>query len=177
MPNPITLLPLTQEDHTAALQEIYRRTPSYWRMYSLSDSPAGQAERDFAEANAIDGRHMLGIAHRIDRLDPQAGAELIGIIDFRLGWPDANIAYLGMIMVAEPYQQQGIGRRAWRMLLQWLRKNTDATTVRLGVEQFNPGALQFFQKQGFTLTGKADRIQVAEKFVRLLYMEYPLIAG
>lgn len=176
MSNPISLIPLTKADHADALQEVYLRVAAYWEMYNLPTAPAGQAARDFDEAAATPGRHMLGIARRVDRLDPQAGGELVGLVDFRLGWPDADIVYLGMIMVAEPYQRQGIGRRAWRMLFQWLRKNTDATTVRLGVEQFNPGALKFFQALGFTLTGKSDRVQTGEKFVRLLYMELELTA-
>ena len=174
---PITLIPLIVEhfpidQYAGALQQVYEKSPGYWRMYNLPGAPTGQALRNLHDAAAVEGRTMLGIAQRLDRLDVQAGAALIGVVDFRLHWPSERMAYLGMIMVAEPLQRQGIGRKAWRLLLQWLRKSTAITTVRLGVEQFNPAALQFFQHLGFTLTGDAQRTRVGDKFVRTLYMEY-----
>ena len=176
---PITLIPLIVEtlpveQYAAALQHLYEQTPSYWQMYNLPGAPAGQAQRDLYEAAGVEGRTMLGIAQRVDRLDPQAGATLVGLVDFRLHWPSQQTAYVGMMLVAEPRQRQGIGRKAWRLLQQWLRKSTEITTVRLGVEQFNPAALQFFQQVGFTLTGEAQRMRVGDKFVRLLYMEQVL---
>ena len=176
MSSPISLIPLTAENHADALQEIYVQTPSYWQMYNLPSVTPQQAERDLNEAAEVQGRTMLGIAQRVERTNPDAGAMLIGLVDFRLDWPEENVAYLGMIMVAEPLQRQGIGRKAWRMLMQWLLKSTDVTTVRIGVEQFNPGAMQFFQHLGFQLNGDANRIQSGDKFVRLLYMEHDITA-
>ncbi|MEZ4656357.1 MAG: GNAT family N-acetyltransferase [Caldilineaceae bacterium] len=173
---PITLIPVVVEglpvdQYAAALQDVYEQTPSYWRMYNWPGAPAGQAQRDLFEAAGVEGRTMLGIAQRVERLNPQAGASLVGLVDFRLHWPSPQTAYLGMIMVAEPLQHQGIGRKAWRLWQQWLRKSTEISTVRLGVEQFNPAAMQFFQHLGFALTGEAQRMRVGDKFVRLLYME------
>lgn len=171
MSQPISLTPLSLHYHVDALQGVYAQTPSYWHMYNLPSAVPEQAANDLAEVDKTPDRTMLGIAQRIERTNPDAGAQMVGVLDFRLNWPDENVAYLGMVMVAEPAQRQGIGRRAWRMWMQWLRKSTDVTTVRLGVEQFNPAAMQFFQHIGFGLTGDANRIQTGDKFVRLLYME------
>jgi len=171
MSSPISLIPLTIENHADALQEVYAQTPGYWHLYNQPSVTPQQAERDLDEAKGTPGRTMLGIAQRIERTNPDAGAMLVGLIDFRLDWPEEKMAYLGMLMVAESLQRQGIGRKSWRMLMQWLLKSTDVTTVRLGVEQFNPSAMQFFQNLNFRLTGEADRMQVGDKFVRLLYME------
>jgi len=174
MSSPISLIPLTVQHHANALQEVYAQTPSYWHMYNMPSVTPQQAERDLNDAADVPGRTMLGIAQRVERTNPDAGAMLIGLVDFRLNWPEERMAYLGMLMVAEPLQRQGIGRKAWRMLMQWLLKSTDVTTVRLGVEQFNPGAMQFFQSLGFQLTGDANRIQSGDKLVRLLYMEHDI---
>lgn len=171
MSTPISLTPLTPEHHSAALQEVYANTPSYWHMYNLPGPPVEQARRDLEEAASTDGRTLMGIVGRLDPHDPQAGGQLIGLLDFRLGWPEPTLTYLGMIMVAEPYQRTGVGRRAFRMWMQWLRRATTIQTVRVGVEQFNPGALQFFQSVGFQLTGESNRIRSGDRFVRLLYME------
>lgn len=169
--NPVTLMPLQSEHHSDSLQNVYEQTPTYWQMYDLPSVTPGQAQRDMEEASEVPGRYMMGIVQRLERTNPLAGAHLIGLIDFRLNWPDEQTAYLGMIMVAEPYQRHGIGRKAWRLLMNWLRKETDTQTVRLGVEQFNAEALKFFQKIGFQMTGEANRIRSGERFVRLLYME------
>lgn len=171
---PITLMTLQPEYHVEALQRVYEETPAYWLLHDLPSVVPGQAERDLDEAAKVAGRYMLGIVRRLQRTNPQAGAELVGLLDYRLHWPDENICYLGMIMVAEPYQRTGIGRKAWRLLLGWLKKEAETDIVRLGVEQFNSGALKFFQSLGFQLTGEANRVRSGEKLVRYLSMEYRL---
>jgi RimJ/RimL family protein N-acetyltransferase len=167
----ITLAPLTSEHHSNAAQQVYRCVPRFWGMYDLLDAPEGQAERDMREAEGTPGRTMLGIISRRQDDDPEAGFEMIGLIDFRLYWPRQDTAYLGMLIVAEPYQRQGVGTQAMQLLGQWLQNDAGIKTVRLGVEQFNTSALQFFQHTGYTLTGEANRISVGKKWIRLLYME------
>lgn len=170
----ISLLPLAAEHHTEALQQVYRATPAYWQMYHLPAAPAGQAARDLAAAQTTPGRHLLGIVRRLAADDPAAGVEMVGVVDLRLDWPAPDVVYISMVMVAEPYQRQGIGREAWRLLRPWLAQSAQMKTARLGVEQFNPGALQFFQHIGFTLTGQTDRVRSGQRWVRLLYMEQSL---
>jgi hypothetical protein len=56
-------------------------------------------------------------------------------------------------------------------LAPWLIHEAGMYKARLAVEQFNPGALQFFTHLGFQLTGQTARHRVGDKFVRLLYLE------
>jgi RimJ/RimL family protein N-acetyltransferase len=175
----ISLLPLNAADYNAAdyaeaLQEVYRATPGYWQMYHLLGSPAGQAERDLEAAIGTPGRTLMGIVRRMDETDPAAGVEMVGLVDFRMHWPDEDVVYVGMIMVAEPTQRQGIGSAAWRLLAPWLAQSAKMRVARAGVEQFNPGALKFLQHIGFRLTGESSRVQSGKRWVRLLYMEYDL---
>jgi RimJ/RimL family protein N-acetyltransferase len=177
--NPIiSLLPLNATDHAEALQEVYRATPGYWQMYHLASSPTGQAQRDLEAAASTPGRSMMGIVRRIDANDDAndaaGGVEMVGVVDFRMHWPDPDVVYVGMIMVAEPYQRQGIGRAAWRLLAPWLAQSAQMRSARAGIEQFNPNALRFLQALGFALTGESSRMQSGKRWVRLLYMEYDL---
>jgi RimJ/RimL family protein N-acetyltransferase len=170
----VSLLPLKPGEDAALLQEVYRATPGYWQMYHLPGSPAGQAERDLEAAASTPGRTLMGIVQRVDTAGPDAGAEMLGMIDFRMHWPDEAVVYVAMIMVAEAYQRQGIGRAAWQLLAPWLAQSAQMRLARAGIEQFNPGGLQFLQHIGFRLTGESSRIQSGKRWVRLLYMEYDL---
>lgn len=170
MPEIITLLPLDAALHTAALQAVYAATPGYWRLYHLPGPPADYAERELAAAQATPGRALLAIVRPLERANPAAGAEMIGVLDFRLHWPDEGIAHIAMLMVAEPLQRHGIGAQAWALLKPWLANSANIHTARVGVEQFNVVALKFWTAQGFILTGESNRVRVGEKLVRLLYM-------
>ena len=175
MTTPITLLPLDPTLHGAALQAVYAATPSYWALYNLPGCPPDQAARDLAAVAAeAPGRAMLGILQPADPAQPEIGAELVGVLDFRLHWPADGVAYVGMLMVAEPYQRRGIGRQAWELLRPWLANTAHIAKVRLGVEQFNHTGLKFWESLGFALTGESDRMKVGDKFIRLLYMEVDL---
>lgn len=171
----LTLLPLDPALHSDALQAVYAATPGYWALYNLPGCPPDQAARDLAAAQAeAPGRTLLGILQPVDPAQPAAGAALIGVVDLRLHWPAAGVAYVGMIMVAEPYQRRGVGRQAWALLRPWLAGPGGMSKVRAGVEQFNHTALKFCTRLGFTLTGESDRLRVGDKFVRLLYLEMAL---
>jgi ribosomal protein S18 acetylase RimI-like enzyme len=173
----ITLIPLSTDHHSTLLQEVYANTPTYWAMYNMLTAPNGQAERDLVEAAEATGRTMMGIVKPIEAGNPEAGGEMIGMVDFRLHWPDEQIAYLGMVMVAETYQRQGVGTQAWHLLEPWLATAAGVSKVRIGVEQFNTGAMAFFHRLGFIMTGEANRIKVGDKMVRLLYMEREIGSG
>jgi len=176
MPEIITLMPVDATLHTAALQAVYAAAPGYWRLYHLPSPPADHAEREVAAAQATPGRTLLAIVRPVARTNPAAGAEMIGVLDFRLHWPEPGVAYIAMLMVAEPLHRQGVGTQAWSLLKPWLASAAGIHTARVGVEQFNGVVLKFWQAQGFTLTGASDRVRVGEKFVRLLYMTAALHA-
>ncbi len=170
----ISLLPLDASLHAEALQRVYELSPAYWTMYHLAQAPAGQSARDLAAIEAEPGRMGLGIVAANEPGNPEAGAQLVGLIDLRLHWPDPDSAYIGIVLVAEPFQRQRVGSSAWALLEPWLATEGGVRDVKLGVEQFNPDALKFFQSLGFTLTGEAQRIRSGKRLVRLLAMEKEL---
>ena len=178
-PPTISLAPLSIEWHVPALQQVYLATPGYWQLFNFLTVPPGQAEHDLQTVAETPGRTLLGIVRQTEQesgaeADQTGSVELVGVLDFRLHWPSEHVVYVGMVMVAEPYQRQGIGTQAWALLKPWLVEQAKMQRARLAVEPFNPTALQFFESLGFTLTGESDRIKVGDKFVRLMYMELTL---
>lgn len=176
----VSLVPLNEGDHAETLQAVYRATPGYWQMYHLPSSPAGQAARDLAAAAEIPGRTLMGIVRHVDAdgdgdgAGTQGAVEMVGLVDFRLHWPDPDVVYVGMMMVAEAYQRQGIGTTAWGLLAPWLAQSAKMRIARAGIEQFNVGGLKFLQQIGFALTGDSSRVQSGKRWVRLLYMDFDL---
>ncbi|MCB0060598.1 MAG: GNAT family N-acetyltransferase [Caldilineaceae bacterium] len=184
----IALMPLSPALHVGALQHLYRATPGYWNLYQYSTVPAGQAANDIRGAAETPGRYLMGVIQPPEERDgvstgaerqaatdtSQGRGELIGLVDFRLDWPEAGAVYIGMFMIAERYQRQGLGTVAWQLLRPWLTESAGMAKVRLRVEQFNSTALRFFESLGFQLTGNATRVNVNDQLVRLLDMEHQL---
>lgn len=189
----LSLMPLSPALHVGALQHLYRATPGYWQLYKQETVPPGQAAREMKRAAETPGRYLMGVVQpnpnplpklmtestsNTEATDKSTGqsqaGELAGLVDFRLDWPEPGTVYLGMLLIAERYQRQGLATAAWQLLEPWLAQQAQMKKVRLGVEQFNPGALQFFETVGFQLTGEADRVRSGEQLVRVLYMERAL---
>lgn len=170
----VTLIPLNPALHAAAVQGVYDATPGYWDMYDLLASPPDQAAADLNAAADEEGRFLLGIVRRVDPANVAAGGELIGVVDFRLHWPAEAVAYVGMLMVAQPLQRQGIATQTWSLLKPWLASTAHMRKARVGVEQFNIPCLKFWESAGFALTGDSNRLRAGDKFVRILYMEADL---
>ncbi|MCB0043821.1 MAG: GNAT family N-acetyltransferase [Caldilineaceae bacterium] len=167
----LSLMPLRADAHRNELTRLYRAVPAYRAQQGLSGNPYLLAEQDLRAAEAAADRALLGILRAVDAQNPAAGAELVGIVDFRRHWPQEGVATLGALLVAEQWQRQGIGRQAWGLLEPWLADQADISRVVAGVEQFNPGGLRFLQALGFTLTGEAERVRLGDRLVRRIMME------
>ena len=89
----ISLIPLDPQHHVEALQAVYQTTPTYWQMYNLPGCPPDQAAKDLQAVGETPGRAMMGIVRRIDPANPDAGMEMIGILDFQLHWPAEDVVY------------------------------------------------------------------------------------
>ncbi|MGL4649695.1 MAG: GNAT family N-acetyltransferase [Caldilineaceae bacterium] len=174
----ISLVPLQIAQHAELLQAVYRAAPDYWALYGLDAAPANQALHDLREATETPGRTLMGIVrpvsvssngHEDERT--RGAVEIVGMVDLRMHYPGEGMVSLGMIVIAQPLRRQGLATAAWGYLEPWLAGTAEMRKARLGVEQFNPGALAFFQSLGFAITGQAARHRVGDKFVRLLYME------
>ncbi len=108
----ISLAPLSLEWHVDALQQVYLATPAYWAIYNLLTAPAGQADNDLRAAAETPGRTMMGIVCRVEAHEgASAGVELIGLIDFRLHWPNEQVVSIGMVMWRKPINGWGWQRK------------------------------------------------------------------
>ena len=70
--------------------------------------------------------------------------------------PDETGFHVWRLMVAEPYQGRGIGRRAMELLLERWR-GLGAAAAGLSVVEGNPAAVSFYESLGFRLTGEREQ--------------------
>lgn len=76
------------------------------------------------------------------------GPGLIGCADVIRGRPDAATAHTGLLLVTEPWQRQGHGRRAYALLESAIRTWRECQRVRIGVVQRNSPGFAFLASLG-----------------------------
>lgn len=76
------------------------------------------------------------------------GDELVGCVDVCRGYPESHIAYVGLLLFAEPFQRRGLGRQALQQLRS-VASSWGCTVLRIAVLARNHGALRFWRREGF----------------------------
>ena len=156
----LRLVPLTPED-ASRLQPVYEAAADYFEDLGEVSVPSSMAERTLLEAANTPGRHIMGIT-----LD----GDLIGVLDFRLGYPAAEVAQLGLILLVPEQRGRGLGSLALDIWETWLEVQTPIRQVRAAVPAHLRRAQRFFLRREYHFTGEAYRVQVGEAQPRLLVM-------
>jgi GNAT superfamily N-acetyltransferase len=140
----LTFHPLsaTSEADVAALNQLLQQAPGYaltvqGRLPTLADArealqavPPGKGRAD-----KLFGGYMLQ-------------GRLVGCADLIRGHPEPHIAFLGLLLLAETHQRQGLGPQAL-VHLHTVARGWGCTQLRLAVIDQNVAALHFWQREGF----------------------------
>jgi ribosomal protein S18 acetylase RimI-like enzyme len=130
------------------VQAIYDAAPEYSRIVGNDPGRPGAAAETFAmlpEGCNRDAKNMFLI---------ETAARAVGFVDVIRGFPDDAAAYVGLFVIAEMQQRQGIGRAAYEALERRLHAWRDIHRVRLSVVATNEPALRFWRAMGFAATGE-----------------------
>ena len=79
--------------------------------------------------------------------------ELIGVIDLLKGFPDNETIMLGLLLLVENRQGQGLGKKSFNELLIFLKQWPEIKKIRISVVLTNSEVLEFWKKLGFTEIG------------------------
>lgn len=79
--------------------------------------------------------------------------ELIGVIDLLRGFPNNETAMLGLLLLTEKRQGQGLGKKSFDELLLFLTEWPEIKKIRISVVASNSEVLTFWTKLGFSETG------------------------
>ena len=89
-------------------------------------------------------KHVLGIY-----LDQK----MIGLADVVCGYPSRDVAYLGLLLLAETHQRRSFGTLAFHGIKS-LAREWHCTRLRLAVVESNSAVVPFWEALGFVPTGE-----------------------
>lgn len=131
-----------------ALQRVFEAAPGYFE--AVTGGPRGKAEAQseftsLPPGRSYDDKFVWGLCR---------GSEMIGCADVLRGYPDRPRAVIGLLLLTEQWQRQGLGRAFAQLVEQTIVGWPEVERFRLGVISTNPGALAFWRKLGYVETGE-----------------------
>lgn len=142
--------PVLRDDLDAVL-DVYRQCEDF-----LALGPVPTASMDMVRDDIAHSQHEGGLFCGIYA----TGETLIGIVDYvPAGFEgDPHTAFLSLLMIAARYRNQGIGRAVVEAVEREIRKNSQITAIRSGVQVNNPQAVRFWQRNGYQIVSGPERL-------------------
>ncbi|EQB2599010.1 GNAT family N-acetyltransferase [Aeromonas salmonicida] len=125
-----------------ALQRLFELAPAYQAAVShepLSARAAEEALVAYPPDLSLSDKYLIGHWEQ---------GELTAVIDLLRGYPNPDTAYLGLLLVGEPWQGSGRGQSLYLHACT-LARSWGATLLRLSVIASNESALSFWLRRGF----------------------------
>ena len=126
-----------------ALQRLFELAPAYQAAVSHEPLSARAAEEALVACPpdlSLSDKYLIGHWEQ---------GELTAVIDLLRGYPNPDTAYLGLLLVGEPWQGSGRGQSLYLHACT-LARSWGATRLRLSVIASNESALSFWLRRGFT---------------------------
>lgn len=136
-----------------ALQRVLAAAPAYFEC--VSGGPPGPAEAQslfsvLPPDKGYEDKFVWGL---------YSGPDMIGCADVIRGYPAADKAVIGLLLLAEPWQGRGLGRAFASLVEQAIAGWGTIARLRIGVALANPRALRFWQRLGYVETGEVKRAE------------------
>ena len=140
---------ITEGDITA-VYDLCRANRRYYRYMKTEPTKRNLTEviSEMPEGTDAAQKNFLGFY--------DADGKLVAILDLITDYPQAGSAFIGWFMVEAELQGQGIGSQIFADI----RASLEAqgyTELALGVIKENEPAIEFWEKQGFVLSGKEEK--------------------
>lgn len=155
----------TNRQQMLELQGVFDKAPGYLRSFNEQKSRNDDAFvtlHTLPNAKNYSDKVVFGVyEHR----------EMIGCVDLIRGYPTPNVAFLGLLLLAEPHQGRGLGRKIYEDTEQVIKGWAEIDTARLAVLENNSVAVPFWRKMGFSETGERSTSYHKEQAFPCLVMQ------
>jgi ribosomal protein S18 acetylase RimI-like enzyme len=138
--------PVTGVD-TPEIEAVYTGNRELLLLLDREYDPLVLARR-FVEGRNLPPRGILSCLHNLVLREAGSG-DVMGLLGFYMGYPKADIVYVGELFLGPQFQGVGFGREVYLSLEGMLRPGP-MSRVRVGVGLRNWNALRFWIKLGFT---------------------------
>ena len=130
------------------LQRVIEAAPGYAEL--VTGVPPGFADAQstytaLPEGKTYDDKFVYGIY-----LDD----EMVGCVDLIRGYSDEVTAFLGLLLIGEPFQRRGVGSAAFRAVERVVSNWGSCHRIRLSVLRAHDHAIPFWTSLGFAATGE-----------------------
>jgi ribosomal protein S18 acetylase RimI-like enzyme len=134
---------ITQEDLDAVL-DVYRQCEDFLALGPISTASMDMVLKDI-EISQDEGGVFCGIY--------TSDGKMIGVVDYVPSNFEGNpqIAFLSLLMIAESFRKQGVGRAIVEAVENEIRKDPGIIAIGSGVQVNNPQAVRFWQKNGYQI--------------------------
>lgn len=101
--------------------------------------------------------------------------QAIGFVDLHCHHPDKGITYLGLLIISEKLSGQGLGRRCYELIEDYINRSFECKTIRLGVSM-DHDVSGFWQAMGFTPNGRSYDWKAKSKMTHVIEFEKKLLS-
>jgi ribosomal protein S18 acetylase RimI-like enzyme len=129
------------------LQRVLGSAPLYWKRIAnktIESNGAFNVLQALPDGKTYADKYAFGVFQ---------SREMIGCIDLIRGFPDSETAMLGLLIISESHQKQGLGKACYEALEKVIRSWPEIRKVRIGVIEANGIVLPFWKSLGFVETG------------------------
>lgn len=140
------------EAQVPALQALHERCHVFLELvYGQSPQPDAAAHllEELPEGKGLEDKFLFG-------LYPPTGEAMAGVLEVIRDFPERGEWFIGFLMLDPAHRDAGVGSRLIEALEAWVRGQR-ATGLRLIVQEQNPGALRFWQRRGYAVTGTGQQ--------------------
>ncbi|HEX8705574.1 MAG TPA: GNAT family N-acetyltransferase [Myxococcaceae bacterium] len=140
------------EAQVPALQALHERCHVFLELvYGQSPQPDAAAKllAELPEGKGLEDKFLFG-------LYPPGEGAMAGVLEVIRDFPERGEWFIGFLMLDPAHRNAGLGNRFVEALEGWVRGQR-ATGLRLIVQEQNPGALRFWQRRGYAVTGTGQQ--------------------
>lgn len=150
---PVALRPMDAPDpaQAAALEAVILGAPGFTRICEGRLPDPGDVRElleDLPPGGLPEQKHVFGI---------YLGEQLVGCVDAIQGWPEPDVCFIGLLLLDEAHQHQGLGRRSFQALVEHVSTWNGIRRLALAVVETNRPAARFWRSLGFQETGARRR--------------------
>ena len=161
----IKLISVSNNELKNEALNIYLKNDYYFSKISDASQNISNIEEDIE--TIPDGVHKNQKNYKLISFND----EILGVVDYLTHYPEKNTVLIGLLIIKDDKQKQGLGTKIFRYL-EKLFKNEKFLKIRIGVLVDNQIGLSFWKKQNFKeIERKFLKFEKSEKEVIVMEKE------